>query len=140
MDTFGEGVVKQTKTTVNYRFSQPDQSMPLILPQSYSTGRVIRIPAKPQTVGDHIRRKRLGLKLLQREVAEQFGVTASSVANWEANAVEPEIRYMPAIIGFLGYDPLPPTNTLAEQLVRQRRRRGMSQEESARELCRTPPD
>jgi len=41
---------------------------------------------------------------------------------------------MPAIIDFLGYDPLPQPNTLAEQLVRKRTGRGMSQEESAREL------
>ena len=55
--------------------------------------------------------------MLQREVAERFGVTKSGVANWEANVVEPELRYMPAIIDFLGYDPLPEANTLGEQLV-----------------------
>jgi len=72
--------------------------MALVLPQSYSAGSVIRIPTQLNTVGDHIRRRRLGLKMLQREAAELFGVTASSVANWEANSVEPEFRFMPAII------------------------------------------
>ena len=42
---------------------------------------------------------------------------------------------MPAIIGFLGYNPLPAANTLAEQLVRQRTKLGLSQKESARELA-----
>jgi hypothetical protein len=51
VDTVEESGVKQTRTTVNHRFSEPDQPMPLILPESYSTGRVIRIPVAPQTVG-----------------------------------------------------------------------------------------
>jgi DNA-binding XRE family transcriptional regulator len=99
--------VKQTEVTVTYRFSQPDQAMPLMLPQAYSTGSVVRIPTEPQTVGDHIRKQRLGLKMLQKDVAEQIGVDKTSVFNWEANTSRPEIRYMPAIIRFLGYNPLP---------------------------------
>ena len=83
--------MKQTKTTVTYRFSQPDQPMPLVLPQSYSTGRVVRIPTNSNTIGDHIRRRRLGLKLLQRDVAEQIGVDGTSVFNWEANTSSPRI-------------------------------------------------
>jgi len=89
VDTVEEGGVKQTRTTVTYRFSQPDQPMPLVLPQSYSTGRVIRIPAKPQTVGDHIRKRRLSLKLFQKDVAEQIGVEKTSIANWERNRFYP---------------------------------------------------
>ena len=123
--------VKQTKITVTYRFSQPDQPMPLVLPQSYSAGSVIRIPTEPQTVGDHIRRRRLALKMLQRDVAEQIGVDKTSVFNWEANTANPEIRYMPAIIRFLGYNPLPEAKTLGEQLVRQRTSLGLSQKEAA---------
>jgi transcriptional regulator with XRE-family HTH domain len=131
VDTTESFGVKQTDITVNYRFGQPDQAVPVVLPQSYSTGRVIRIPTQPQTVGDHIRLRRLGLKLLQRDVAEQLGVEITSIHNWEGNASIPEIRYMPAIIRFLGYNPLPETNTLAEQLVRQRTSLGLSQKESA---------
>ena len=71
--------VKQTRTTVTYRFSQPGQPMPLVLSRSYNTGRVIRIPTELNTVGDHIRRRRLGLRMLQREVAEQLGVGEPSV-------------------------------------------------------------
>jgi len=134
VDTVEECGVKQSAITVTYRFSQPDQAMPLALPQSYSTGRVIRIPLAPQTVGDHIRKRRLGLKMLQREVAEQLGVDKTSVFNWEGNRSSPDIRYMPAIIDFLGYDPLPQAHTLAEQLVRQRSSLGLSQKESAGRL------
>ena len=38
---------------------------------TYSAGKVVRIPMQPQTVGDHIRKRRLGLKMLQKDVAEQ---------------------------------------------------------------------
>jgi transcriptional regulator with XRE-family HTH domain len=133
VDTFEEHGVKRTQTTVTYRFSQPDQALPLMLPQSYS-GSVIRIPTEPRTVGDHIRRRRLESKMFQKSVAEQFGVTASSIVSWEANLVEPKIRYMPAIIDFLGYDPLPEANSLGEQLARHRTVRGLSQKEAASEL------
>jgi hypothetical protein len=38
VDTVVAGGVKQTTTTVTYRFSQPGQPMPLMLPQAYTTG------------------------------------------------------------------------------------------------------
>jgi site-specific DNA recombinase len=131
IDTVEECGVKQSKITVMYRFSEPDQPMPIVLPQSYSSGRVVRIPTQPQTVGDHIRRKRLGLKMLQRDVADQIGANTTSVFKWEANTAAPEFRFMPAIIRFLGYSPLPEANTLAQQLVRHRTTLGMSQKEAA---------
>jgi transcriptional regulator with XRE-family HTH domain len=131
VDTVEEGGVEQNRISVTYCFSQPESPMAFELPQSYSTGRVSQIPLAPQTVGDHIRKRRLGLKLHQREVAEQLGVGTTSVLNWEGNWSRPEIRYMPAIIRFLGYDPLPAANTLAERLVRHRTGLGLSQKEAA---------
>jgi site-specific DNA recombinase len=132
VDTVETCGVKQAEITVTYRFSQPDQPMPLVLPQSYSTGRVIRIPTEPHSIGDHIRRRRLGLKMLQREVAEQIGVCEPSVFNWEANTSQPDFRYMPAIIRFLGYNPLPPAKSMGGRLVRQRTALGLTQKESAK--------
>jgi len=85
----------------------------------------------PQTVGEHIRKRRLGLKMLQKDVAEQLGVNKTSVFNWEANASAPEIRYMPAIIGFLGYNPLPEADGWGARLVRHRTTLGMTQKEAA---------
>jgi site-specific DNA recombinase len=134
VDSVEEFGVKQAQTTVTYRFSKPDQPMPLILPQSYNPRSVIRIPVKPQTIGDHIRLRRLGLKLFQKDVAEQLGVEKTSVFNWEGNRSSPEIRYMPAIIRFLGYDPLPDGNGWGERLVRRRSALGLTQKESAQRL------
>jgi hypothetical protein len=45
--------------------------------------------------------------MLQKDVAELLGVDKTSVLNWKAIASAPEIRYIPAIIDFLWYDPLP---------------------------------
>jgi len=59
-------------------------------------------PTNPVTIGDHIRKRRIDLGLLQREVADIIGVTESSVWNWE-HGVEPEQHYNPKIIKFLGY-------------------------------------
>jgi transcriptional regulator with XRE-family HTH domain len=134
VDTVETCGVKQAKITVSYRFSQPDQAMPLVLPQSYSTGSVIRIPTEPHTVGDHIRKRRLTLKMLQKEVGEQIGVDKTSIHNWETNVRSPEIRYMPAIIRFLGYNPLPETEGWGERLVRCRTTLGLTQREAAHRL------
>ena len=134
VDTGEECGVKQSKITVTYRFSQPNQPRPVFPPQSYSSGRVVRIPTEPKTVGDHIRRRRLGLKMLQREVAEQIGVVVASICNWEANESQPDFRWIPAVIRFLGYNPLPAAETTPERLVRHRTTLGLSQKETAREI------
>ena len=126
--------MKQSKITVTYRFNEPGQGLPLVLPQNYSAGRVIRIPTEPQTIGDHIRRRDSRLKLMQKEVARQIGVETTSVFNWEANTSQPDLRFVPAVIGFLGYNPLPPANTLGEKLVRHRTALGMPQKEAARKI------
>ena len=89
---------------------------------------------RPRTVGDHIRRTRLDLKMLQREVAERIGAGETSVFKWEANTVNPGIESMPAIIRFLGYNPLPAADTLGERLVRHRTSLGMTQGEAAKRI------
>ena len=47
---------------------------------------------------------------------------------------EADLRYMPAIVRFLGYNPLPHGDTWAERLVNGRLPMGLSQKEAAREL------
>jgi transcriptional regulator with XRE-family HTH domain len=62
-------------------------------------------------LGEHIKRRRLDLGLFQTEVANQIGANPSTIANWEKGNTEPAARFIPAIIGLLGYDPRPITNT-----------------------------
>jgi len=106
VDVIETGGVRQSATTVTYRFSQPDQTMTLLLPQSYNDGAHVQIPSQLKTVGDHIRRRRLVLKMLQRDVAERIGVDKCSIYNWETNRTKPSVEYMSSIIHFLGYNPL----------------------------------
>jgi DNA-binding XRE family transcriptional regulator len=50
-------------------------SRPVKLPPGY--------PVELRSIGDHIRKRRLDLGLLQIEVAAQIGVTENTVLNWE---------------------------------------------------------
>jgi len=95
--------VKQARVIATYRLRQPHEAT-LAVPRTYASGPV-RTAEEPQTIGDHIRKRRLGLKMLQKQVADQIGVDKTSVFNWEANSVIPRAKYMRAIVEFLGYQP-----------------------------------
>ena len=62
---------------------------------------------EPQTLGDHIRRRRLVLSIAQEEAAARLGVNAWTVHNWETGATKPAIQFIPALTAFLGHDPEP---------------------------------
>ena len=63
--------------------------------------------ANPVTLGDKLRNRRLSLKLFQEDVARIIGVCPDSITGWEKNRTTPLIQFMPAIIEFLGYNPVP---------------------------------
>jgi DNA-binding XRE family transcriptional regulator len=86
------------------------------------------------TLGDHLRKRRLDLGLLQKRVAEDIGVNTLTICNWESNKSTPFIRYIPKIIRFLGYNPLPTGRTLAEKLNAARKVLGVSQKALAKSL------
>lgn len=46
------------------------------------------------TIGDHLRKRRLDLGLLQREVTERLGVGEATVTNWELNRTIPALRFL----------------------------------------------
>ena len=91
-------------------------------------------PKAINTIGDHIRKRRLDLRLLQEQVAEQIGVHEMTITNWEVNATVPEVRYVPAIIQFLGYNPLSAAGSIPERLAMARRALGLSQRKMAKKL------
>ncbi|MBS1504328.1 MAG: helix-turn-helix transcriptional regulator [Bacteroidetes bacterium] len=72
------------------------------------------LPLKLQHVGDHIRKVRVERGLSQADVAREIGVIEQSITNWENNHGQPQIRYYPAIIGFLGYYPFDHNYNLTE--------------------------
>ncbi len=61
-------------------------------------------------------------------------MNAWTVLNWETGQHEPPIRSMPAVLGFLGYDPFPVPSTIGERLLQERREHGWSIREAALHL------
>jgi DNA-binding transcriptional regulator YiaG len=91
-------------------------------------------PRQLLTICHHLRKRRLDLGLFQAQVAQQLGVDETTVHNWEARGRAPALRHLPKIIGFLGYNPLPLAQTLAEQLIRHRKMLGLSRDALALRL------
>lgn len=91
-------------------------------------------PKRLNSLGDHLRARRIGLGLFQSQVAAQIGVHALTICNWESNESRPAVKYIPAIIGFLGYDPPVATRSLPERLIASRRALGLTQRQLAAEL------
>ena len=73
-------------------------------------------PSELRTLGDHLRKRRMDLGLFQKDIAKRLGASTASVNNWELNEREPELRFIPGILRFLGYDPRPEPTTLGERI------------------------
>jgi transcriptional regulator with XRE-family HTH domain len=85
-----------------------------------------RYPIQLQRLGDHVRKRRLDLGLLQRDLARQLGADPKTILNWEKGRSEPRLRFLPLILAFLGEDPRPVPPTFGERLRRAREARGLS--------------
>jgi len=88
-----------------------------------------RCPENSKTIGDHIRKRRIELRLEQQDVASGFGVHRGSIQNWEQNLSAPLPKQMPGIIRFLGYVPFASGDSFAEHLAHARMCAGLTQEE-----------
>ena len=86
------------------------------------------------TIAAYLLRRRRELGLLQRQAAKLLGVCHTTYLNWENAYADPEVRYYPAIIKFLDYEPWPVPSTLPEKLIAQRRRLGLSIKRAARHM------
>jgi transcriptional regulator with XRE-family HTH domain len=91
-------------------------------------------PKLLNTLGDHLRNRRLDLGLLQSEVASRIGVATATITNWEGNKSHPEIRYMPTLLQFLGYNPLSEPAGFGERIATARKMTGLSQRKLAADL------
>lgn len=91
-------------------------------------------PRALKTLGDHIRKRRLDLDLLQKEAAERIGVHTSTLMNWERGRTSPAVRQIPRIIAFLGYMPFAPGPSWPERLGTYRQINGLSQAKLAARL------
>jgi transcriptional regulator with XRE-family HTH domain len=95
-------------------------------------------PNSLNTLGGHLRKRRLDLGLHQKQVAGEIGVDETTICNWEGNKSTPFIRYIPKIIRFLRYNPFPAGGTLPEKLTTARKVLGLSQKELAASLGVNP--
>jgi len=79
-------------------------------------------------IGLHIKKWRLELNLFQQDVATIFGITEDALRFWENGLAIPNIRYAPAIILFLGYNPYPKkeTETVGGKISHYRLLNGLS--------------
>ena len=59
----------------------------------------------PTTLGEKLRNRGIEPGLLQKNAAKQFNVSEESITNWENGHEEPQVRYYPILINFLGYYP-----------------------------------
>ncbi len=89
----------------------------------------------PKTLGEHLKRRRKVLGFWQKDVGTLLKVDAFTVLNWEKDKTIPATRYLPRIIGFLGYDPFPAPGTLGGRIVACRRQLGMPRKKLAQRLC-----
>ena len=76
---------------------------------------------EPQTLGQHLRRRRLELGLTQKQAAQRLGANPWTVLNWEKEHTVPPFEAMPSILRWLGYDPFPTPTTLPERMLAKRR-------------------
>jgi transcriptional regulator with XRE-family HTH domain len=94
-----------------------------------------KIPQNPKKLGDHIKRRRLVLGLVQRDVAKLLGVDTSTITNWEKSHTDPQLYLIPKVIEFLGYCPdIVEAMTPGEKIRECRKTRGMSQKLMAKLL------
>jgi transcriptional regulator with XRE-family HTH domain len=88
----------------------------------------------PQTIGEHVRRRRIQLGLTQFKLAKRLGVSTETILNWEKRKKTPLITQLGGIIDFLGYYPFAEPTSVCERLLKTRRTKGWSIEEAARHL------
>ena len=117
--SFQNGGTRERNSIVSLPCSQRQAKVPKRKPVGY--------PYNPETIGDHIRKKRLDLKIFQKDVAKILGVTEDCITLWEKNHSEPQIQYYPAITKFLGYFSwVIPETGLGGRIKRYRYENGLS--------------
>lgn len=63
------------------------------------------VPRQPTTIGGHLRKRRLQLKIFQAQAARLLRVSTVTLSRWECDKVFPTTPHQPQIVACLGYDP-----------------------------------
>jgi len=62
---------------------------------------------KPETLGQHLRKRRFSLGMRQSQAAQELQVSDRTLSLWECDRAYPTWRYHKRLIDYLGYDPFP---------------------------------
>ena len=65
-----------------------------------------KFKSNPKTLGDHIRKKRIENRELQKVIADRLRISEDTITGWENNRTQPMVHFYPAIIEYLGYLPI----------------------------------
>jgi DNA-binding XRE family transcriptional regulator len=90
--------------------------------------------SKPITLGQHLKQHRSGQKLRQKDVATILGIGHFTYMSWEKDQATPFPRYYPAIIDWLGYNPLPQAQSEGAKLKQERLTLGLTSSQMAQKL------
>ena len=63
------------------------------------------VSKQPETLGQHLRKKRFQSGFRQTEVARRLDISNRTLSCWECDRIYPTWDYWPSIIAYLGYDP-----------------------------------
>lgn len=88
----------------------------------------------PVTLGQHLKQHRDRCKLRQKDAATILCVGHFTYMTWEKDQATPFPRYYPAIIGWLGYNPLPEPQTEGARLRHERFTLGLTSSQMADRL------
>lgn len=83
------------------------------------------------TLAAHLRHRRRKLGLFWKQAAQLMGVKEWTLLKWATSAAIPLVSFYPRILSYLGYEPWPEPQTLAEMLLAKRRREGRSGRKAA---------
>jgi site-specific DNA recombinase len=109
----------------------------LPIPLHFTARKPDYLAVQGDSLAARLRRRRRELGITRIEAAAQLGTHPVSLNLWEKHGREPAISAYPAIIAFLGYEPWPTPQTLAEALKAERCRRGMNIRAAAGLVCVT---
>ena len=90
-------------------------------------------PMNPQTLGEHIRKRRMDLNMTKKAMAIKFNVNEMTVGTWENNKHVPPPKHYANLIKYIGYLPFETKNlSLGKQLYYARQVAGLTQEKLSR--------
>lgn len=83
-------------------------------------------PGRLERIADHIRKIRLDRRITQRRAARTLGILPTTLCDWERHRTQPRVFHFPAIVRFLGYNPLASSDSLSVRLRAARWALGLS--------------